>query len=187
MRSITARTSTDTGHFSTQPGLGHSMQRSDSCRACSIGKPRFTSRKLWARTSGFCSGTRCRGSFTRSLFGSGLLLGTLLLIEYPRLNGGAFAAYRHTLSQTSQLAFRIGLQPLDAGTLLLAIHVVALRQDLKVDLGGIELGPVHAGELAGVVHQNAAAAAHPSTVHHDGIQTDNGLDQIGRASCRARV
>ena len=67
---------------------------------CSTGKPRFTSQKLWARTCGSCSGTRCRGSLTRSLLGSGLLLGTLLLIEHSRFDGGAFAAHRHALSQT---------------------------------------------------------------------------------------
>src|ERR1022692_5210204 len=109
MRSITARTFTETGHLSTQPGLGHSMQRSDSCRACSAGKPRFTSQKLWARTWASCSGTRCRGSLMRSLLGSGLLLGTLLLIEHPRRDGGAFAAHRHTLSQISYFTVRIGL------------------------------------------------------------------------------
>src|SRR5271165_4405160 len=150
MRSITARTFTDTGHFSTHPGLGHSMQRSDSCRACSAGKPRFTSQKLCARTWGSCSGTRCRGSLARSLLGSGLLLGTLLLIEHSRFDGGAFTAHRHTLSQICYLTVRIGLQPLNAATLLLAVHVVALHQDLEVDLGGIEFGPVHAGELAAV-------------------------------------
>src|SRR5271157_930045 len=175
MRSITARTFTDTGHFSTQPGLGHSMQRSDSCRACSAGKPRFTSQKLCARTWGSCSGTRCRGSLTRSLLGIGLLLGTLLLIEHSRFDGGAFAAHRHTLPQISHLTLRIGLQPLQAATLLLAVHVVALRQDLEVDLRSIELRAVHAGELTAVVDQHAAATTHPGAVHHDRIQADDGL------------
>src|SRR5271165_1538480 len=139
MRSITARTFTDTGHISMQPGFGHSMQRSDSCRACSAGNPRFTSQKLWARTWGSCSGTRWRGSLARSLLGSGLLLGTLLLIENPRFDGGAFAAHSHTLSQTQHLSLRVGLQPLDAATLLFAVHVVALHQDLEVDLRSVEL------------------------------------------------
>src|SRR5271157_3865488 len=139
MRSITARTSTDTGHCSMHPGLGHSMQRSDSCRACSAGKPRFTSWKLWARTCGSCSGTRCRGSLARSLLGSGLWLGVLLLIKHPRLQRSALMTHGHVLSQSSQLLFRIGLQPLDAQALLLAVHVVALRQDVEVDLGSVEL------------------------------------------------
>src|SRR5208337_5177221 len=176
MRSMTARTLTDTGHCSMQPGLGHSMQRSDSWRACSAGKPRFTSRKLWARTWASCSGTRCRGSLMRSLLGNGLLLGTLLLIEHSRLDGGAYASRRHALSQISYFTLGIGLQPLNAATLLLAIHVVALRQHFEVDLGGVKLGAVHAGKLTGVVHQHAAAAAHSGAVHHDRIQADDGLD-----------
>src|ERR1019366_1638688 len=177
MRSITALTFTDTGHLSTQPGLGHSMQRSDSCRACSAGKPRFTSLKLWARTWGSCSGTRCRGSLARSLLGSGLLLGTLSVMAH--LDRFQCAGVRSiALAKLLQLRFRIGLQALDAGTLLLAIHVVALRQYLKVDLGSIEIGPVHTGELAAVVHQHAATTAHPGTVHHNRIQTDDGLDLL---------
>src|SRR5208337_342630 len=117
------------------------MQRSASCFACSTKKPRFTSRKLCARSCASCSGTRWRGSLMRSLLGSGLLLGTLLLIEYSRLDGGAFSAHRHTLSQISYFSLRVGLQPLDAATLLLAVHVVALHQHIEVDLGGIEFRP----------------------------------------------
>src|SRR5208283_4607280 len=176
MRSITARTSTDTGHSSTQPGLLHSIQRAASCLACSTGKPRFTSIKLWARTCGSCSGTRCRGSLMRSLLGSGLLLGGLLLIEHPRLKRGALLTHGHVLSQCSQLLFWIGLQPLDAQALLLAVHVVALGQDLEVDFGSVELRTIHAGKLTLVVHQHAAAAAHAGTVHHDRVQADHGLD-----------
>src|SRR5271165_1600906 len=167
MRSITARTSTDTGHSSTQPGLLHSIQRAASCLACSTGKPRFTSIKLWARTCGSCSGTRCRGSLMRSLLGSGLLLGGLLLIEHPRLKRGALVAHGHVFSQSSQLLFRIGLQPLDAQALLLAVHIVALRQDLEVDLRCIEFRAIHARELTAVIYQNAAAATHAGAVHHD--------------------
>ena len=178
MRSITARTFTDTGHFSTQPGLGHSMQRSDSCRACSAGKPRFTSQKLWARTWASCSGTRCRGSLIRSLLGSGLLLAILSVMAH--LDRFQCACVRLiALAKPLQLRFGVGLQAFDAGSLLFAIHIVALHQDLKVDLGGVELGAIHAGELAAVVHQNAAAAAHAGTVHHDRIQTDDGLNLLG--------
>src|ERR1017187_5117496 len=178
MRSITARTFTETGHLSTQPGLGHSMQRSDSCRACSAGKPRFTSQKLWARTWASCSGTRCRGSLMRSLLGSGLLLGILSVMAHlDRLQCAGVRSI--ALTKLLQLRFRIDLQALDAGTLLLSIHVVALRQYLKVDLGGIEVGAIHAGELAAVVYQHAAAAAHSGSVHHDRIQTDDGLDLLG--------
>src|SRR5690242_18820753 len=142
---MTARTSTDTGHFSTQPGLGHSMQRSDSWRACSGGKPRLTSWKLCARTCGSCSGTRWRGSLARSFAGSGLLLGFFcfvsgighphartaarhtLLLRCVRLLQSAFALL-DVLANLLQFSVRIGLQPLYAQALLLAIHVVALGE-----------------------------------------------------------
>src|ERR1700759_122061 len=150
MRSITPLTSTDTGHFSMHPGFGHSMQRRPSCRACSAGNPRLTSRKLCARTCASCSGTLCRGSFTRSLFGSGLFLGfagVASLIGHPR-------HHQRTLSlmipatQAVQLGLRIGLQALDALALLLAVHAVALHQYLEVDSRCFELGTVDTGELA---------------------------------------
>src|SRR5271167_1573583 len=158
MRSITARTSTDTGHFSIQPGLGHSMQRSDSCRACSAGKPRFTSWKLWARAWGSCSGTRWRGSLMRSLLGSGLLLGGLVMARLHRVQRAGVP--RILFSELFQLCPRIGLQELDAGPLLFAVHIIALHQDLEVDLRGVKVGAIHAGELTAVVDQYAAAAAH---------------------------
>src|SRR6516164_1974828 len=129
MKSMTARMSIETGHFSTHPGLGHSMQRIDSCLACSGAKPTFTSRKLRERTPASCSGILCRGSLIRSLLGSGFLL-----IEHPRLNRGALAPYDDILSQLPQLRFRICLQTLDAGPLLFAIHGVSLYQNFEVHL-----------------------------------------------------
>src|ERR1035441_1333645 len=119
----------------------------------------------------------------RSLLGSGLLLGILSVMAHlDRLQCAGVRSI--ALTKLLQLRFRIGLQALDAGTLLLSIHVVALRQYLKVDLGGIEVGAIHAGELAAVVYQHAAAAAHSGSVHHDRIQTDDGLDLLGAGEVR---
>src|SRR5215472_11822175 len=150
MRAMRACTSTDTANFSMQPGLGHSMQRSDSCRACSAGKPRFTSRKLCARTCASCSGTRWRGSLVRSLLGSGLWLVLAcvgLLIGHPHC---VQSALRLVIlpAKPLQLGLRISLQPIDALPLLLAIHTVALHQHFEVDALRIELGTVDAGKLA---------------------------------------
>src|SRR5271166_144133 len=178
MRSMTARTLTDTGHCSMQPGLGHSMQRSDSWRACSAGKPRFTSWKLCARTQGSCSGTRWRGSLVRSLFGSGLWLGffsfTSLMGHPYRLNG-ALGLPRVT-ANFPDFGLRISLQALDALALLLAIHVVTLHQHIEVDAPRIELGPIDASKFALAIDQHAAAAAHSGAIDHDRVQADDGLD-----------
>src|SRR5579862_9777637 len=153
MRSITARTSTETGHFSLQPGFGHSIQRNDSCRACSTGNPRFTSWKLCARTWAFCSGTRCRCNLARSLLGNGLWLtfaSLASLTAHPRLFQRA-RAFLVPLSNPLQLGLGIGLQSFNAGSLLLAIHAVALHQHLEVHARSVELRSVNTGKLAGVV------------------------------------
>src|SRR3974390_1573571 len=60
--------------------------------------------------------------------------------------------------------FGICLQALNALSLLLAIHVVALRQDVEVHACRVELRPVDAGELALVIDQHATAAAHSRAI-----------------------
>ena len=65
---------------------------------------------------------------------------------------------------------------LEGLALLVAIHGIALHEDFEVDLRGIELGSIDAGELALVAEQHAAAAAHACAVDHDGVEADHGLD-----------
>ena len=68
------------------------------------------------------------------------------------------------------------LEILHGFALLVAVHGVALHEHFEVDLGGVEFGPVDAGELALLAEQDAAAAAHARAVNHDGVEADHGLD-----------
>ena len=63
--------------------------------------------------------------------------------------------------------------------LLLEVEVVALKQAVPVDKVGVELGAVHAGELALSADGEAAAAAHAGAVYHDGVQAGVGLETVG--------
>src|ERR1051326_6799120 len=62
--------------------------------------------------------------------------------------------------------------------LLLAVHGVALREDAEIDVVRVELRTVDAGELALVADQDAAAAAHPGAVDHDGVEADDGVNVL---------
>ena len=63
--------------------------------------------------------------------------------------------------------------------LLIEVEVVALQQAVPVDEVGVELGAVHAGELALAADCEAAAAAHAGAVYHDGVQAGVGLQAVG--------
>ena len=50
----------------------------------------------------------------------------------------------------------------------------ALHRLVEVDEVGVEVGPVHAGELGLPAHGEAAAAAHTRAVDHDGVHRGDG-------------
>src|SRR5581483_434854 len=57
-----------------------------------------------------------------------------------------------------------------------AVHRVALDQYFKIHLVCFKFRAIHAGKLALPVDQNTTAAAHASSIDHDGIETDNRTD-----------
>jgi hypothetical protein len=59
-----------------------------------------------------------------------------------------------------------------------AVHRVALHQDGEIHAVSIEFGPIHTGEFAFALDQNAAAAAHPGAIDHDWIQADHGANLL---------
>src|ERR1035441_990203 len=146
IRAITSLTLTPTGQSTTQPGLAHSMQRVASVRALAASRPRLTSSKLRLRTAGSASGMGVRRIFIRSLSGRVFFSDIVGL-----LRGQFFAKLGHLL-------FLSLLKFFQRGALLLAVHGVALHEHLEVDQRGVKLRPVHAGKLALVAQQHAAAA-----------------------------
>src|SRR5665213_3814820 len=189
MRATTSLIFTPTGHWTTQPGLAHSMQRDASVSASAGGRPRFTSSKLRLRTLGSASGMYGRRIFIRSFSGSMLrmLVGSTLLSDIMLLLSARPRAQMRNLiflcgqirPHLCQFLILVFFEVLERLALLVAIHGVALHQDFKVDQRGVELGSVNAGELAFVTEQHAAAAAHSGAVHHDGVEADHGLDAEG--------
>src|SRR5687768_8552220 len=97
----------------------------------------------------------CRGIFIRSL------LGTVLGMSAS--SAGSLDLFGPVLVEMRECC------PLG-----IAIHAIALLQNFEVDVVGVELRPVDAGELAVVADQNAAAAAHARAVDHDRVETDHG-------------
>src|SRR5688572_7570150 len=106
IRAMKSFTLTATGQACAQVGFAQARQRSASRAASSGSYPRLTSPKSTLRLPGARSGIRCRGIFIRSL------LGMLLATGVPR---------------------PLRPQPRIRAPLLIAIHGVALHEDLKVD------------------------------------------------------
>src|SRR5579864_3209319 len=60
--------------------------------------------------------------------------------------------------------------------LLGCVGAVAEREQVEVDLVGVELRAVDAGEYGLAAYGDAAAAAHSGAVDHDRIETGHSLD-----------
>src|ERR1035441_3094217 len=176
MRATTSLIFTPTGQSTTQPGLAHSRQREASVRASAAGRPRFTSAKLRQRTRGSSSGMCLRRIFMRSLSGR-----TFIAERGSGLVSGIMGLLRSQfLAKLGHFLVLVLLEILERLALLAAIHGVALHEHLEVDQRSVELGAIHAGELALVAQENPAAAAHPGAIHHDGVEADHGLDRERR-------
>ena len=96
------------------------------------------------------------------------LAGVLLDAVYDR---GLVLAAAHAAGDAADVLVLLGL--------LLIVEGVALEQAVPVDEVGVELGAVHAGELALAGHGEAAAAAHAGAVYHYRVQAGVGLDAVG--------
>ncbi len=62
--------------------------------------------------------------------------------------------------------------------LLAVVGRQAREQNVEVNLVGVELGAVDAGELHLALDVDPAAAAHPGAVDHDRVEADDGLDVV---------
>ena len=51
-------------------------------------------------------------------------------------------------------------------------------EEVEIDLVGVELGPVDAGELGPLRREHAAAAAHAGAVDHQRVEAHHGLDPV---------
>src|SRR5208282_3901468 len=70
---------------------------------------------------------------------------------------------------------------------LLYEPALPLHQLVEVHLVRVKIRPIHTGELHFAANRNAAAAAHTSPVHHDWIETDEGLQLTRTGDFRARL
>jgi hypothetical protein len=80
----------------------------------------------------------------------------------------------------------VGEELLEGAGLHVAVHRVAVGEVLEVHAVGVELGPVHAGELASPVDAHPAAAAHARAVDHDRVEADHGPYAVGAGRLRDR-
>src|SRR5262249_32927298 len=96
--------------------------------------------------------------------------------------------FRMLLFQPARLADSLEIllgmleEPLKRLALVLEIRPVALNEEIEINLMGIELRTVHAGELRSFRREDAAAAAHAGAVDHHRIQADHCLDPMGTSS-----
>jgi hypothetical protein len=124
IRETKSFTLTATGQPRVQVGFAQARHRNASSFARAGSKPRFTSSKLRQRSGASRSGMCCRGIFMRSLFAMALGTGT-----------------RSLLTAITRQRFLFGI----------AIHRVALHQNLEVHVVRVELRTVDACELAFVL------------------------------------
>ena len=143
---------TPTGQSPWHPGLAQARQRMASVAALSALRPWFTSSKQCARTSGSSSGMATRGIFIRSLRGSGFASGMapFLLLAHRALRATVPFPFplRRPRRELARILPAYAPQSASAIGTPFAIHRIALHQHLKVHQRGVELRPVHAGELA---------------------------------------
>ena len=76
---------------------------------------------------------------------------------------------------------------LEARGLLGFAHCLAPHHPVEVHLVAVELGPVHADVLRDAVHHDAAPAAHPGAVHHDGVQAHERRHSEGLCCLRTEL
>ena len=138
---------TPTGQPRVQVGLAHSRQRIASMVAPRRSKPRLTSSKLRARArpaARACAGAGSSSALWAAACGSGSWCSELLGLARTSGCCGSSGTPRGLPESCSSACSRYSLQRLSS----CSVHPVALGEDVEVHGVRVELGAVHAGELA---------------------------------------